>query len=400
MDIKQKLYLLMILIVVLLFCTACQKSRFLEEVIQTLETSQQEHSKGIETLIETTSSAQTDIQIGTNIESCTYSHYIEEMDVTLKIPEELYVYQIDGVYLDWSGNLKVHDFSKWIIITDIQYREESIANTLINCYNEEAEHIIFGLAITSEELFPVRRLCFSVYASGPFRVINNGYCEILNSSSRLEMDGWLGGYKGISDDEKKEKWGTWLDIWTESVENHSFPAVHLCKTSDLTLTPVQNFVEGEDLYDETMVNDELWELYVRAVNELKTFPEKYDYDEEVTLSLMEEINAFFEVLKKSSPVHQETSLVSMYADSEQDIYIRAYNYARYVVRKYSDMENPLNEVSINNIVVIMQNWQNGQSSYNVYLRGEDSEYKEISAGYNCFTDLQRAYTYITENSER
>lgn len=40
-----------------------------------------------------------------------YTYHIDELDVDLEIPENMYAYQINGVYRDWTGNINIHDFS-------------------------------------------------------------------------------------------------------------------------------------------------------------------------------------------------------------------------------------------------------------------------------------------------
>lgn len=105
----------------------------------------------------------------------TYNYCIDEMNLTLEIPENWYVCEIDGVYSDWTGRINVHDFSKWILVTDIPYTSQELTAALTENYEEQYSHFIFGVSYTAKELFPARRLCYSLCSSTPFRVTDDGY---------------------------------------------------------------------------------------------------------------------------------------------------------------------------------------------------------------------------------
>ena len=139
----------------------------------------------------------------------------------------------------------------------------------------------------------------------------------------------------------------------------------------------------------TMVNDDLWTIYLQALEELKNSPGKYDYEQETAAPLIEELS------KMADSSQWEENLLSMYVDSAKDIYIRADYYALYVINQYPDAAAPFEEVSLNDIIVILQDWENGLGSFSVYKKGSDSEYSLFQAGYNCFTDLELSRQYVS-----
>lgn len=330
--------------------------------------------------------------ISTETAVSTYEYFLETLDITLEIPENMYVYKTDGVYKDWTGNVNVHDFCEWTIVTDQEYDEAELAGRLKENYAEEAEHIVYVVAVTPKEMFPVRRLCGSVYpVSGSVRIAGDYYVETLYMNSVVVVeDGYVGTYKKNEFVTVSKERDALTEKWGECIEQNTVPTVNLLTYSDAFLSPA---IAVDEPYEKTLVNDEFWNIYCMAVAELSSAPEKYAYDEAVSAPFIEKLETLAQSLKDSSELHRNEALLKVYTDPGEDIYLRAYYYAQAMMSYCEQYENALQEFPLGNIVVILQDWENGQRSFNVYIN-QGSSWWELGAGSDYMTDLSEAYEYV------
>lgn len=278
-----------------------------------------------------------------------------------------------------------------------------LAEKVKNSYEEIAEDIVFIVSFISRELYPVEKLCaevFTDYDAVP-RITESGYCKFLYGYEFLDREGGqtykkteefshIREYEDLKKNyAEKEKI---TDSWVKAIEEKTIPALYLgFMGSYITSLNVSG-----DFYRDTIVNDRFWEIYQEAVEELTVSPEKYVYDEEKTASRIEEWERFAEANKETSELHRNEMVTAIYADSEKDIRIRAYCYAACVIG-YETMQeaypgSPMEEVSLNDFVVLLLDWEHGQRSFIVYKDGSDSG--EFGFGYDCFVDLTYSREYI------
>jgi len=324
----------------------------------------------------------------------TYRYPIEELGIELEIPENIYAYRINGIYRDWTGKLNIHSFSEWIVLSCKEYEESELELALRDNYLEEAKHIVFVLSICPEQLYPAQRLCFGLFSGGDLHKKGNYYFDTLYCGTvNRDPVTWIGAYSSLGKDAiaVSEKWSRWVDKWELSVESASLPAVNLSVVTDATLA-ADGLKEWPEAYEDTIVVEEVWDRYQKAVQELTDHPETYVYVEEEISPLIEKVENWAIQLGKSHRDVEEAQLLSVHADHMQDIYIRALLYVRYS-KWWPDQVTGLND-----IVVILQDWDEDRQSYVAYCRNDDGSYTEISAGYNCFNDLQAARDYIQYGS--
>ncbi len=343
----------------------------------------------------------------------TYVYHIDELDVDLEIPENLYVYRINGVYEDWTGKDNVHDFSTWILVTDKEYGgKEALEESLTENYAEVAEHVWFIAEIIPKELYPVK------YASGGmhpviiscavlYRMTETGYyCNAERCTNYLSKEYYgvgSGRYRGYHWTEHSQKRtpeeNKLTEKWTKAIEEKTVTMPFFFLEQ---MNPYMNdYVEWEDRFRTTICDDRFWEVYCQAVEELINFPEKYKYTDEKSLSLIEqEIEKRKEFIGNVKRFESwEASITDIYVDSEADIYIRAYCYAKYVVvREYRQeigWHYAQREITLNDVIVLLTDWSKGQRSFETFI--EDSGFEgdyHFAGNTDWLCDLTKAREYV------
>lgn len=324
----------------------------------------------------------------------TYEYYIDELDVTLEIPENLYVYQIDGIYLDWNENLTKYDFADWIIVTDKEYTPNYLESSLILDIHEEAKHIVFGieLPLPSEQLFPLCRLN-TCYFTGTDRVINGEYLRILNPVWEASDVG-VYSYREDSlctDSEIKKQISEWETVIKDSTQP-------VCGTDIMTSLMLRPYSVGEDPYRYTMVNEVWWETYIDAVTKLEAAQDFSPYDEDTIQQLTEMAKNRIDNFANGVFVEEgRGEIVSIYADKSRDMHLRAYFYADRVTQLTAEGKDT-SQISAEDFVVIRQEWSDGQHSCYVFYREDDTKEFEIvyDGGHDYMRDLRPSYQYLTQ----
>jgi hypothetical protein len=382
---------IMVIILNLLWCTACQPADVQESTDGEIrETESAGAEEDVPTVTETDTPTEPEPQLAA------YDYYIEELDATLMIHESLCVYEIDGIYLDWLGELNTHSFSKWVVVTDKEYDEATLAQLLCENGREEAVHIVFAVAVTPEEFFPARRLCYGLFAETEVRVKDDWYCEVLDTRKTVKTMGRFGDYSAVELGQDTGRWNEWIGQWKEAIEEKAMSTPHLYGQLDAVLRPGGLNIGDESLYAMTFADKEFWEIYLEAVNQLQFSPEDHAYDETVVDTLIRETEEKAAEVLESGGANGTEKPKSVYADSWEDIYIRAYYYAKYVTGKKLAEGQFADTGSVDDFVVILQDWGNDRRSFITYRKEDTGEYLRYGGGYDYFNNLHDSCRYIQE----
>jgi len=324
--------------------------------------------------------------------------YIEELDVTLNIPETLYVYRTPGIYKDWQGKTSVLDCARWILITDKEYTENYLTGGLAENLREETEHFVYRIELVSRELYPVWNLC-AFNETDKLYLTEDGYCRYYDSGYAVRR---------INGDGTEEIWHPGEE-WTEALMGKVEPIIGGYARWTFILTP--GFGQEDDLeskYRYTMVNDIWWQNYTRAVDALLSDPEGYSYPEEVISELTDLVRADYGKYVEKYGSEEEPELIGVYMDSAEDIYLRAQEYARcaafYAERAIDKNWSPEN---LKERFVVFLEWDNGQRSFALYTYADlgyqldfpEAKYQKVGGTYDYMVDLQAAYDYMRRHME-
>lgn len=328
-------------------------------------------------------------------EMSTYTYRIDEIDIDLRIPDTMFVYRIDGVYEDWNGKLGIHDFCEWILITDQEYDEHDLAHQIKDNFADIVEHVVYGLALTSKDLQPLSFLYSGIWGVGQSRITKDGYCCIFSPSySQVKYDDEIGAAIYSAYEKRREEWEPLRRGWSECIVNSTLPMTDFWITTVTTLRPsAEAYWGGEDPFACTIVNDNLWKVYLWAVDELTADPESYEYTKDEIELLLD--GAMERQCQRDG--HTFT-VANAYADSSADISIRAYYYALYTVDRLK-RKNVNDEEFLRQFTVLFYSWQDGQESFDCYLKGGGGEYSLIDSSCNYFQNLQRCRDYIENHNE-
>lgn len=386
-------------IVLLMLCVACQPvdKPTLGELNQTetIElTSEQSATEESES-----AAKETDGPTESDHQPTSYDYYIDELDVMLTIPAELYAYRINGVYQDWTDELNVHDFSEWIVVTDREFDESTLADELRDNYEELAKHVIWGISLVSKELWPVQQMCQGLFSHQDYRIAEEMYCRFLYTENTDLREGWLGsGLPRIIGEtevkQRKTQWDAWRNDWKEEICEKTLAAPYVL---GFGVPLYSNDLLEEDTYRYTIANDDVWDIYQKAVEELTTNAHKYQYDEAVVKPFVETVEASARNISNTSFAAEGPG--SAYIDAEQDVWLRAYAYAHNMVGKGKTGLDPIDEESLRNVVIVRLDWEKGQKSHVTYVDAESDYYIKFS-GFDYSVDLIEAYRYVQEQTEQ
>lgn len=386
----QRFMFIMVIMLNLLWCTACQPA---DVQVSTDGEIRETESAGAEEDVPTVT--ETDKPTEPEPQPAAYDYYIEELDVTLTIPAELYVYRINGVYQDWTDELNVHDFSEWIVVTDREFDESTLADELRDNYEELAKHVIWGISLVSKELWPVQQMCQGLFSHQGYRIAEDVYCRFLYTENTGLREGWPdSGLPRIIDEaevrQRKKQWDTWRNDWKEKICEKTLDSPYVLGFG----APLYgNDLLNEDTYYVTIVNEDMWDIYRKAVEELTTNAYKYQYDEAVVKPFVEIVEAAAKNITYSIFAAERPG--PAYTDAQQDVWLRAYAYAHSMVGKGKTGLDPIDEDSLRNVVVVRLDWENGQKSHVTYVNAESDYYIKFS-GYDNSVDLTEAYRYVQE----
>ena len=314
----------------------------------------------------------------------TYAYYIEELDVTLDIPEGMYVYRADSIRRHYDGSWFRLDCCEWILVTDKQYEEPYLTGNLMSELEKEAKHLVFGLVLTKKELAPLARLFPSIVPRSDVRVTEDWYCEILRNSTRLMTED--GGYATLPAEDCVRWYDTDLSVrLTERIREKTLGTDSLNQEGDYLLVP--GFTE-ENAYQNTMLNSYWWQGYCQAVEELTEHPEEYEYDDENVTAIMDLMGSLRET--DSKYWYDGQAITDIYIDQSEDIYLRAYYYANSYAYYMGDEELT---IPLKDIIVGFQDWNNSQRSYTICL-ADGSFFYSMS---DHMVDLQPSYRYLKDH---
>ena len=334
-----------------------------------------------ETETETPSLTQDPLSVPTYSDT-TYPYYVEELDVTLDIPEGMYVYRTDSIRRHYDGSRFRLDCCEWILVTDKEYEQSYVDEGLMADLEKEAKHLVFGLVLAERELVPVARLFPGVVlCSRPERVTENWYCEILHDATWLMTQD--GGYKKLSAEECARWSDTKLSAQLEQkIQEKTMGTDSLNQEGDYLL---KADLTAEYSYQNTMLNPYWWRGYCYAVEELTEHPENYVYDGEDATA----IRGLMESLREtaSNYWHDGQTITDIYIDQAEDIYLRAYYYANSYAYYMGDEELT---IPLKDIIVGLQDWNNSQRSYTI--RWADGSFFYSMSDH--MVDLQPSYQYL------
>jgi len=375
---KSRMFIITVIAIFISMCTACQEAN----VIETSEST-----------IEITEKLQNQVQETEPLDwiSDGEEYIISELGIDLEIPASLFVYRIDGLYLDDRQRIISLDFVDWVIVTDKEYSEEYLKNELIDHIHEEIKHFVFGVELPVEdELFPVCRL-FTSYLAGTRRVTENGYMKLLDVDRRAVG---VGAYARV-DQEAEDTLVSLAEGWKEKIKECSEPEYTLDMFGDSRhmLAP---YPVASDPYLLTMLNETWWKAYKDALEELTVDPSRHHYDSQTISSLMGAVEEHVELYKKMSVVTEnDGEIVSTYADETVDACLRAYFYANEVAMSEANGKDTT-ALSTDDVIVILQDWDNGQKTCYGYVKSDGTgEYESVYRGGQAYMmDLTAAYQYI------
>ena len=338
-----------------------------------------------ETETETPSLTQDPLSVPTYSDT-TYPYYVEELDVTLDIPEGMYVYRTDSIRRHYDGSRFRLDCCEWILVTDKEYEQSYVDEGLMADLEKEAKHLVFGLVLTEKKLVPVARLFPGVVlCSRPERVTENWYCEILHDATWLMTQD--GGYKKLPAEECARWSDTKLSAQLEQkIQEKTMGTASLNQEGEYLLTP--DFV-SEEPYLYTMRNPDWWQGYCHAVEALTNQAKSYRYRQED----VDEILRRVEDLRTTNSVYwpDGREMTESFVDQAEDIYLRASYYADSYAYYKGDMDQV---TSLEDIVVSFQTWSDSQRSYYVMKKDDGFGYGMSDH----MVDLQPSYRYLQDHN--
>lgn len=325
-----------------------------------------------------------------------YLFHVDELGVDLEIPGNLYVYETTGIYMAPNRELIRPEFTKWLLITDKEYTEEYLAGEFAKNLREESPHLIFAAGFTPKELHPLCVVCRHVFPGGDLRVTGSGYCEVLDPSLVIDLDpgSWVGSYKYVKEalswQERMRKFP--IEEWESAFKNATKPTRTLRMYGGIPLGPDSTSMEP---YQNTMANEVWWKAYCQALDELNAHSENYSYPPEQLTGVAEEIQRIADSLKRNWPNERVDRI---YTDDQADRLIRAAYHADWIAAVAS-LGMPADDISLNDTMVVLQDWDNGLRSYLVYRRSEDDpeKFNQVGGGFDYFVDLEPSYEYLKEH---
>lgn len=355
------------------------------------ETSEEETAGEQETTAEVQGSTTGEDEITTEAESETskvvegaYEYVIDELNVSLYIPNELYVYRIDGLYLDWNSKVTSFEFAEWIIVTDRQYTEDYLESGFASNIKDEETHIVFGVELPVEaERYP---LCLlgTCYFRGESRWSEQGYVKLIRPTDAAVG---VGSYLQIKNNlYESEMFQGWISDWEKTVEDCTSRVNNITVMTDWMLKP-----QGIALnpYSRTMLDEAWWGKYSAAVSELEAAAEKYRYEAaEKELRIKDARERLDSYIMGAPSAEENGKLKSIDMDAGKDIHLRACLYANMSVETSET-------VSLEAIGVVYLDWVNGQRSYYGTYRNGNGELELIGCGQDYVVDLRPAYQYLS-----
>jgi len=315
----------------------------------------------------------------------TYPYYIEELDVTLDIPEGMHVYRTDSIRRHPNGSWFRLECCEWILVTDKEYEESYLSGDLLKDLESEAKHLVFGLVLTEKELAPLARLYPSIVRSTHVRVTKDWYCEILRDPTWLMM-GTSGGYGKLAAEDCVRWYDTALSTQLEKqVQEKTLGVASLDNVGGYLLHA--DFT-AEDTYQNTMLNPYWWRGYCYAVEELTKHPQKYRYALEDVEMILTEVD---DLASRASTYWRDgEEMLDRYVDQKEDIYLRAYYYANSYAYYQGDQEliQPLED-----IIIAFQDWNTSQRSFYVVWKNGGFSY----GASDHMVDLRASYQYLVNN---
>lgn len=315
----------------------------------------------------------------------TYPYYVEELDVTLDIPEGMYVYRTDSIRRHYDGSRFRLDCCEWILVTDKEYEQSYVDEGLMADLEKEAKHLVFGLVLAEKELAPVACLFPGIILDSNVRVTKNWYCEILRDPTWLMTQD--GGYGKLP----AEDCARWLDTklsahLEQKIQEKTMGTASLNQEGEYLLTP--DFV-SEEPYLYTMRNPDWWQGYCHAVEALTNQAKAYRYRQEDEDEILRRV----EDLRTTNSVHwpDGREMTASFVDQAEDIYLRASYYADSYAYYKGDMDQV---TSLEDIVVSFQAWSDSQRSYYVMKKDDGFGYGMSDH----MVDLQPSYRYLQDHN--
>lgn len=314
----------------------------------------------------------------------TYPYYIEELDVTLDIPEGMHVYRTDSIRRHPNGSWFHLECCEWILVTDKEYEESYLSGDLLENLESEAKHLVFGLVLTEKELVPLARLYPSIVESNHVRVTKDWYCEILRNSTRMMT--LNGGYGTLP----AENCARWYDT---ALSARLEQQVHEKTLGTASLDNIGGYLlhtdfTAEDAYQNTMLDPYWWRGYCYAVEELTKYPQKYRYESEDVEMILTKVDD--KASRASTYWRDGEEMLDRYVDQKEDIYLRAYYYANSYAYYQGDQKltQPLED-----IIIAFQDWNTSQRSFYVVWKNGGFSY----GASDHMVDLQPSYQYLVNN---
>ena len=397
-------------ILFLFLCTACQPADVPEVTVGEQKETESaaeltkeitEEASDVQTEPQMTDSKETEPEISVEVDppsTETYDYYIKELDVTFAVPENMFVYRIDGVYSDWTKTINIHDFCQWILIMDQKYDQSTLAQQIKENHGEIGAHIVFGLVLTSMDMMPVKNLCRMIYTEGGMGIFGEISCNMFTISLYNLTNGMadgdekerLAGYYELS----QEQWNVLQEEWKDIVWERA--ALSACVSIGPVITPGPFWdaeMSGGDPWENTIVNSEVRQAYLWAVEELTANPEQYRYVVDAVLKEGFATKIGYEYQDRGKIAKS----INVYLDEAIDPGIRAYYFAEYAVwyLKLSDWKD---EELLKQFVVVFQEWDNGQQSYTCLMEIDDGYTYRGTGSSEQFSDLKKCWEYVDEKS--
>ena len=316
----------------------------------------------------------------------TYPYQVDELGVTLNVPEDLFVYRTKSVRQNSDGSWFPLECTEWILVTDREYDPEYLSAGFMENLEAEAKHLVFGLTLTPKQLAPLALLFPNVLTKDVVRVTDLWYCEIMLVHTWIIKSQDGGASKMAS--EYCSRWSEtdlpvqlYAPIWKETQG-----IADLNVEGDYLLAP--NFTE-EDPYQNTMLNSAWWSGYENAIKALTLDPDRYAYDDAQVTMVLDQVDQMCQ--RQSLYWYEGREMIRVYADQQSDIYLRAYYYANSVAYSQGneDAVRPLED-----IIVVFQEWNDSQRSYVVYFADDGYTYSMSDH----MVDLQPSYQYLIDHN--
>lgn len=314
----------------------------------------------------------------------TWFYRIDELGVELELPSSLYVYRTDGIRWDWNREWFRFSGSQLIVIADKEYPEAFWDELTIADLQQAAGDIVFTLTLTPREWSPVSRLCENLFVgTEEIRVTEDWYCETVIPSG-LHMDDYS-VYAGPEEESSLTGYAMWAEGWQDAIQNHTQGTMSLNDQAEQLLT-LQATEYGTTT---TMVNEDWWNAYCQAVDELTAHPEKYVYEDDAVQSALSEVRDRYEAYYQNGAsqllLDQDDYMTDVYTDQSEDIYLRAYCYAVSAVLCDGTDEEP---AGLEEILIIFQDWHNSQRSCTAFFPGGSLSSSDF------MVDLTAAHAYL------